>query len=245
MNSSWPNNLTWSARRAGSVSLGRRSLRLQVFECGDLFLPSGQLVVCDPFAAMRQVGNAVVAVPPARYPVSVTVADVSDEQDGSHTREAYATLLMSDQPEVTRKLLVPLAPGEAPPRLDPDQYHGFVVDAGTGCFVDAHSLEVAMPPEDQWHDSLFDNPSPLSWFNRMDDPGHIRDGLANIPLPLATNGENLVLFHSGWGDGVYPVIGGYDVTGALVAVHVDLLVVPDGDVEEATPNPSLQRTPPG
>jgi Protein of unknown function (DUF4241) len=59
----------------------------------------------------------------------------------------------------------------------------------------------------------------------MDDPAHIRAGIANLPLPLARDGENLVLFHSGWGDGVYPVVGGYDAAGKLVAVHVDLLVI--------------------
>jgi hypothetical protein len=159
----------------------------------------------------------------------VTIADVSDEQDGSHTREAYASLVLRPTAEAYRKLLVPLAPGEAPPYLEPDQYHGFAVDAGTACFVDAACLESAMPPEADWGERLFENDSPSSWFNRMDDPGHIRDGLANIPLPLGVSGENLVLFHSGWGDGVYPLIAGYNAGGELVAVHIDFLVIPDGD----------------
>jgi hypothetical protein len=60
----------------------------------------------------------------------------------------------------------------------------------------------------------------MSW-----PPKHIRAGLANIPLPLATDGANLILSHSGWGDGFYPVIGGYDVDGRLIAVHIDLLVL--------------------
>jgi hypothetical protein len=61
----------------------------------------------------------------------------------------------------------------------------------------------------------------------MDNPDHIRAGLANIPLPLATEGTNIVISHSGWGDGFYPVVGGYDATGGLVAVHIDLLVHAD------------------
>jgi len=31
---------------------------------------------------------------------------------------------------------------------------------------------------------------------------------------------------SGWGDGVYPVIGSYDDSGRLLAAHVDFLVIP-------------------
>jgi hypothetical protein len=67
---------------------------------------------------------------------------------------------------------------------------------------------------------------PDSWFARMDDPSHIRAGIANIPLPLAAGGENIVIFHSGWGDGLYPVISGYDASDLRVRVHIDFFVVP-------------------
>jgi hypothetical protein len=177
---------------------------------------------------MRHTGNPEVAVPNGRFPVVVTLADVSHEQDGSHIREAYASLVLREGPEAYRKPLVPLAPGERAPVLAAEEYHGFGVDAGTACFVDAVSLQSAMPPEADWQE-LFDDGTPSCWFSRMDDPAHIRDGIANISLPLAANGENLILFHSGWGDGIYPVIAGYSAQDQLLAVHVDFLVVPLGD----------------
>jgi hypothetical protein len=49
----------------------------------------------------------------------------------------------------------------------------------------------------------------------------------NVPLPSAPNDENIVICSSGWGDGVYPVIGTYDVHGNLTGVHIDLQVVGD------------------
>lgn len=52
-------------------------------------------------------------------------------------------------------------------------------------------------------------------------------GVANIRLPLARDGANIVVFRSGWGDGHYPTIGGYDAGGALVAVHLDFFVAPE------------------
>lgn len=229
MTESWPNNPTWSARHDGAIRVGTRSMNLAVVHCGELLMPTGRLVACDPFAAMRHVDNAEVQVHSGRYPVEVTIADVSAEQDGSHIREAYASLVLRQATEVSRNLLIPLAPGQPPPQLKPDHYQGFVVDVGTACFVDAACLESAMPPEDTWGEGLFENDSPTSWFNQMDDPAHIRDGIANIRLPLGSNGENLILFHSGWGDGVYPLIGGYSSLGELVAVHIDFLVIPDGD----------------
>lgn len=227
MGNSWPNSSSWSALRSGVVSAGDRRLGLEAVSCGELVLPTGRLVVCDPFAAMRKLGNAEVRVPAGRFPVVVTLADVSAEQDGSHIREAYASLVLRDEPEARREFLVPLAPGQSLPSLEPEEFQGFVVDAGTACFVDAASLEFGMPEEADWYEQLFDSGEPESWFSRMDDPGHIRPDVANISLPLAKHGENLVLFHSGWGDGVYPVIGGYNAEGVLVAVHIDFMVIPE------------------
>jgi hypothetical protein len=60
----------------------------------------------------------------------------------------------------------------------------------------------------------------------MDDPTHIRVGLANIQLPLAQNSENIVIIHSGWGDGSYPVVGSFDASNGLLAIHIDFFVVP-------------------
>jgi hypothetical protein len=102
------------------------------------------------------------------------------------------------------------------------------VDAGTACFVDEGALGRGMPDERDWLAQIFDNDTPDCWFAHMDDPAHIRPGLANIPLPLTakdSSAGNIVIVHSGWGDGVYPVVGGYDATGVLVRVHIDFLVV--------------------
>ena len=79
-------------------------------------------------------------------------------------------------------------------------------------------------PDTAWHPDLFED-GPDSWFAQMDNPDIIRDGIANIPLPLAKHNENIVIFHSGWGDGSYPVVGGYDAAGKLSAVHIDFMVV--------------------
>lgn len=217
----------WKALADGEiVPAGAQKGLLSVVDCGTLHMPSGKLVACDPFAAMRRGGsNPFVRVPPGDHRVKVTVADLSEARDRSHLREAYASLLLSPHPELRREFLVPLPEGETPPKLEPDEFVGFPVDAGTACFVDDEALVKGMPDESTWYESLFENDSPDSWFNRMDDPGHICAGIANIPLPLARDGSNLILFHSGYGDGVYPVLGGYDAQGRLAAVHIDFLVV--------------------
>ena len=228
MMSAYPNNGYWKALADGEeievsgtppyvVSLNidaRLTYVLSVVDCGEIVLPTGLLAICDPFAMMQISGNPTVQLPPGRYPVKVTLADVSGLRDGSHIREAYASVLLSSNREVMRRKLT----------LGNVSYNAVAVDAGTICFVDEGILASAMPPVEQWED-VFDDGSQSSWFSRMDDPNDIREGLANIVLPLAKNDENIILIHSGWGDGVFGVVGSYDDNNNLTAVHIDFKVV--------------------
>lgn len=223
---SWPNNANWSAGRDNfSVETEKGKFFTWVVACGSLMVPSGKLVACDPFAFMRATGNPYVETPTGRFPVSVTLADVSEASDRSHIREAYASIHFAEGQESHRAALPLAKAGEERPVLDGDDYIGFMVDAGTACFVDDSLLLQNMPDESTWYEGLFENERSDSWFARMDDPDHIRAGIANITLPRALNGENIVIFHSGWGDGVYPVVGSYDASGRLLAAHIDFLVI--------------------
>lgn len=223
----WPNNPEWSALQEKVVSTEEGTYVLSLIDCGKLNVPSGKLICCDPFTGMQKTGNSYIQIPKGRYPVIITLADVSPENDGSHFREAYASLIIdNNRTEIKRKLFHPTNKGNLEDTdLKEDDFYGFPVDAGTACFVDQESLDEGMPPEDTWYESLFENEDENSWFNLMDNENHIRDGIANIVLPESKCSNNLILFHSGWGDGVYPVIGGYDNLGNLVAVHIDLMVI--------------------
>ena len=217
MQRAWPHRREgdWKALAEGDHTVNGHHYRLRVVDCGEIFLPSGRLAVCDPFAGMRRGGNPFVSVPPGRHRVRVTLADV-----GTHLCSAYASLLLSSAPETRRELLAPAFPV------------GLPVDSGTACFVDDEALSYGMPQEEDWYLEVFDG----SWFARKEDPGHIREGIANLLLPLGRDGSNLVLFPSGWGDGVYPLVGGYGSQGELVAVHVDFFVIPGRDERDAVRN---------
>lgn len=215
----------WRALRPGSFLIGSETHVIIVVECGELALPSGRLVAADPFVTLERV-NAFYQVPPGQYPVRATI-------DETLQREMYVSLILSPAPEVRRQVMTPLQPeGESFPNVEGGAY-GIPVDSGTVCFADDATIRRYMPEDvATWYESLFESERPNSWFSLMDDPNHIRDGLANIRLPLAPNGENIILAHSGWGDGFYPVVGGYDDADELVAVHIDLLLHGD-DSDEA------------
>jgi hypothetical protein len=224
----YPNVDFWSALLdGGRIPVDEdKHYTLSVVDCGFLLMPTGRLVACDPFAVLQKNSDLFVQVPAGRYRVLVTVADVSDNNDGSHMREAYATLMLDETAvEAKRRIITPLRDAVCAPEMDDDgTYYGFPVDAGTACFVDQGAVDTLMPDGD-WYEAIFDNGTPNSWFEQMDDPNHIRAGIANIALPNSRQGENIVIVHSGWGDGHYPVVGGYDASGRLVRVHIDFFVV--------------------
>jgi hypothetical protein len=74
--------------------------------------------------------------------------------------------------------------------------------------VDDSAVARGMPTSDKWHEVFFGNATDTSWLARMGAPQHLREGLANIPLPLAADGENSIIARSGWGDGHYPSLAG-------------------------------------
>jgi hypothetical protein len=82
-----------------------------------------------------------------------------------------------------------------------------------------------MPADVDWYETFLESGSDDSWFAQMNDPNHIGSGIANLKLPLAQNDENIIIIHSGWGDGTYPVVGSFDANHQLLAVHIDFLVI--------------------
>ena len=85
----YPNVEFWSALREGNyVAANDKFFVLSVVDCGWLLVPTRQLVACDPFVFVRRDNSPCVLVPPGRYRVFVTLADVSGTGDGSELREA-------------------------------------------------------------------------------------------------------------------------------------------------------------
>lgn len=200
----------------------QEALRLTVVDLGLLKVPSGVVRVCDPFAGMAE---SILDFPvgPGEYPVWVTVADVSATQDCSHLREAYLSLALGSIPPVT------VTPAEIPGRpLEPGNVWYVGVDAGIVAFVDATAAVTCMPPDPTtWPDEVFFSDGEGGWYDQLEDPEHLRAGSANVVLPLAGGGENVVMSFSGWGDGFYRVLVTRDAGGRPVGLHIDLDVLND------------------
>jgi Protein of unknown function (DUF4241) len=205
----------------GVVDVLGKPVGLSVVDCGHLSLPSGRLLCCDLFSEL-EVEGPELRVPAGRYPARLTVADVSGRLDGSELVEAYLSLvLVEGEKEASHR---PLVPDPAEEELPEGEFHAVELDSDTVAMVDAEAFERCMPDPEDWEEEVFDG-GEQPWYELLDDPDVIREGTANVVLPQAEQGENALLCHAGWGEGRYPLMGSFDSSGRLIAVHIDFQVV--------------------
>jgi hypothetical protein len=202
----WPNDSAWGALNEEWS---------QVFDCGELVLPTGRLLACDPcyLGDSRSELGCRVKIPPGKYSVKITA---------SGSTISYVSLILSDAVEVTRKHIscasgekIEYLPDGVVAEENEDKFSGFPVETGTACFVDEGTLEGKAPFN--WERVLVKNDLPF------------RAGSAT--LPWRDDNANIIIFSSGLGDGSYALVGGLDVNGNLVAMHIDFWGPGDPDEE--------------
>jgi hypothetical protein len=185
---------------------------------GELDLPTGRVVACDPFVYLGSgdIEPFTVSVPPGRYRVEAAVATLSrpgePPADKPHLRVAAARLVIRDEPTTAWELA--LRPEQDPAELEEDEFFGYGVDAGTGCFYDA-AAEEAFPEAQEDEGPLWDA------FENSDWSG----GPHLVTSP--STGHTLAAFTSGWGDGFYPTWIGRSASGEVTCFLTDFFVAPD------------------
>lgn len=189
---------------------------ISVVEVGELALPTGRVVACDPFVYLGsgETEPFTAEVPPGRYAVQAAVATLvrpgAEPGPHPHTRVAAVRLTVRDAPAVSWELA--LLPGQDIAELGEDEFYGYGVDAGTGCFYDA-SADGAFPGTDDEEGAVW---------AAMETVGHG----PGVFMAEGENSHNLAGFTSGWGDGAYPTWIGRGADGALTCFVTDFFVVP-------------------
>lgn len=197
---------------------GYREVATSWRDLGSLALPSGYAGASDPFIIMDDFLRFEAPADHGR--VISTIADVSDKQDRSHLREAYLSLIFSDEQPVAIEPAVH-SRGSADALAD-GNFYGIGVDAGAVSFFDAGSMDQHLTQtsdedlEDQseeWIDLLYSDGDELPY------------GAATPQYSTADGTATIVLTQSGWGDGFYPVLRTVDADGNTLGLHIDLQVV--------------------
>lgn len=190
------------------------AFRLELSQLGDIFLPSGQLVIADPFVALRHEGNPFLIVPPGHHVVGQTWHH--DEHGG--TRVAYISLILQparlkerrrwQQQQIARgqspslpedhlRLLhltvdgLPLREYEAS-EADLVEQVGIALRSGTLAMAAPEAILSGLPPDLLTHP---DCPEALDWYDHYqahDVPGSWLDTLDESGLHR-TGGANIGL----------------------------------------------------
>ncbi|MEC5398757.1 DUF4241 domain-containing protein [Uliginosibacterium sp. H1] len=188
--------------------VGDQIYRFRSQVVGELSLPSGRLLACDPLVSCSEPFTG--RVPVGRFPLHLAIA-----RNGEDERIALAKIVFAEGPIVSWELA--LTAGQDVSTLKPGEFFGYGVDSGTGGFMDADALAL-FEAERARGGQAFDQ----QLFDALDRTyRHTRSWHL-----YQTSGGTVAMFSSGYGDGAYPTYRAYDKAGRLVAVITDFMIVP-------------------
>ncbi|WP_064683793.1 DUF4241 domain-containing protein [Rhizobium bangladeshense] len=213
----------WDVSRASSnfelVTLSDAELSgrsIGVIRMGNVELTSGRIVAADPLAQPDRPALART-VAPGDYPVTLYQA---------FGRIAAASMRFAEGKPDHWELAV--LPGQDPATLKNDEFFGYPVDAGVGCYMDAQTLDLIDERQAQVQVQ-----KPGSDINYYDDvlaaDLDANKGVYALHRPVAGKKGNVAVFWSGWGDGVYPVFWGLDRDGRALVLLTDFAVIENAD----------------
>ncbi len=195
----------WQAFKDGvqieDASPGTITLRHRLL--GELVISTGQVVACDPFVS-PDTKPFQMMISPGRYPVLASVASFAKEND---QRIAYVLLRLSTQEPVRWELATQA--GQDISSLEEGQFFGDPVDFGIACLMDNEAgleLQRRFDTDRSYAESLMKDFS-------------THEALNVVLNPLT--GANVIMFTSGWGDGIYASYWGYDALDRPVCLITD------------------------
>ncbi len=202
---------------------------------GNVDFPSGRVIVADPLCYLF--GDHVIApvlklrIPCGSYPAEVSIC----RNENIGIRMCTARLRIKD----TRAVRYELAESEedsAAFKASDGVMHGFPVDAGMMCFIDADAAENYAKFLEKWHK---ENPGKnhyddyfAAFFEESDNklPAYQREGGDFIEWTNPDTNERMVQISSGFGDGFYQSFWGFDESGEICELIVPMV---DPDIFES------------
>lgn len=220
-----------SQTEADAEKIARQFVKTQTrffLTVGTVDVPSGKVIVADPLCYLS--GEHVIApilkreIPKGSYPVEVSIC----RHDQIGIRMCTARLKIKD----TKAVRYEQAESEektAAFKAKDGVMHGFPVDAGMMCFIDADAAKNYAAFIEKWHK---ENPGK----NHYDDyfqalfaesdkklPAYQREGGDFIEWANPDTGERMVQIASGFGDGFYQSFWGFDESGDVCELIVPLV----------------------
>ncbi len=196
------------------VQLAER--KITVTPIGQLELPTGEIMACDPLVTGDDWPALSRKVKPGSYPVSLFEAQ---------GRVAAAFLRL--RPGMPVRWELATLPDQDVSTLKDDEMFGYPVDAGLGSFMDKTAMALMSAEQDKLKadENYYDDVLAAEFAPNQDR--------FVMHRPVAGNPLNIAMFWSGWGDGFYPSFWGLDAAGEPLLLLTDFGVLEHADGRES------------
>lgn len=192
---------------------------------GSVCVTSGKIIAADPLFSLPYGGTApfLTTVPKGSYPVTIAV--------GNHPScgDRYLAAKLTFSKNHAEYFQLALKPGESASELQKDEIFGFPVETGLGSFCDEATQKAFSHFCSQWHKQHPDQNIYDDYFadffakSYEDRPEFQRPGGDWINWNIPDTNHNIIMFNSGFGDGVYPCYWGYDSKGDICCLIIQFI----------------------
>lgn len=189
---------------------------------GELVLPSGRLLACDPISSLD--GDPFEAqLEPGTYQAHLIIAELRDEKS-----VAYAVIDLQPSSTVRRWELAELPSSTETSIFNGDDEMGFAVDSTLAAFLDAETQaellnyhQIVMPEDNDYERHIWGR---INKRRRTGAGWTTLDLRRDLAIPVA-DGRNMLLFDAGFGEGYFSTYLGYDQENQLVKIVTDFEVL--------------------
>ncbi|WP_095084018.1 DUF4241 domain-containing protein [Mesorhizobium sophorae] len=183
---------------------------------GELDLPTGEIVACDPLTTGTDWPALSRKVRPGRYPVSLLEA-----------QGRVAAAVLRFRPGRPFRWELATLPDQDASTLKGNEVFGYPVDAGLGSFMDKMAMALMSEQQDKLEakQNYYDDVLAAEFAPNQD-----RFAMHH---PVVGNPLNIAMFWSGWGDGIYPSFWGLSAAGEPLLLMTDFEVLENADGRES------------
>ncbi len=200
-------NITKGNTKMIDTEFGR--MEIERIEAGKLKLVTGKIIATDPILLYDDQCYSR-HVTPGTYTVYIYNGKIEKRK----TQTVLAEIRFNENIPV--KWEMALFKGENSSGFASDEFMGYEVENGLGCFMDEHVMNIL---------DILDEDELEKYENNIKDTIRQSDkSWADIIIDKKT-GSNIIVFASGWNTGVFPTYYGFDKNNKLVKLVTDFMVI--------------------
>ncbi len=200
-------NITNGNTEIIDTEFGRMNIEKK--EAGKLKLVTGKIIATDPILLYDDECYSE-HVKPGTYLVNIYVGKAEKRKE----QTVAAEIRISDKEPV--KWEMALLEGESAKAFGHDEFMGYEVENGLGCFMDEKAMEIL---------------DVMSEEELKDYENKVKDAVRNSDCSCADiimdekGGINTIVFASGWNEGTFPTYYGFDKDNKLSRIVTDFMVI--------------------